>query len=144
MSGKAKKHQKAAKGGHTRGTLFRDVGKRHLKSARVLLDNHCELDALYLGGYAIECILKYAITRRGGLDHLPANFEIHTLDILLAASGLEKDLERQSNLQAAYATLVEYWEPALRYKAPTLAKGEAVRLYNYIDQLYQWMAERTA
>ncbi len=141
MTKKTKKPTQRSKGG-TRGTLFRDAGQRHLHSAGILLKNKCEHDSLYHGGYSIECMLKYAITRSLRLIYLPADLEIHDLDKLLAASGFESALKQQPNLYAAYSTLAEFWGPNVRYQAPTLAKGEAERLYNHIVQLYQWLAEQ--
>lgn len=67
--------------GGTRATVFREVARIRRDDGAVLFEARRYRGALYLGGYAIECLLKWAATRRHGLTYLPAEHWIneHTL-----------------------------------------------------------------
>ena len=73
--------------GGTRGTVFLEVANIRRQDAAVLFANKRYRGALYLAGYAIECLLKWAVTHRRNLLYLPEKLEIHDGDVLLLAQG---------------------------------------------------------
>src|SRR6266567_8245476 len=104
-------HQRRTSPGGTRGTLFQAVARIRLKDADVLLEEHRHEGALYLAGYAIECILKWGVTRRRRILRLPQEFETHNWDLLLSATGLKPYLESEPAMHTAYSELAERWGP---------------------------------
>ena len=101
---KSKKHSRPpaagrqrARGG-TRGTVYLQLSIMRLKDANVLLENRRYAGAIYLAGYAIECRLKWAVTQRNQIDYLPAEYEIHELDRLLIAAGLQSALKKAGQI----------------------------------------------
>src|ERR1019366_8168802 len=105
------------KPGGTRGTLFKEVARHRLEDAAALLNQERYAGAIYLAGYALECLLKWAVTRRASLVYLPAAFETHDLDKLLMEAGLDTALKREIALHAAYSSVADRWGPGLRYLA---------------------------
>src|SRR5438132_13841866 len=100
-------HKRRISPGGTRGTLFQAVARIRLKDAAVLLEHEHHEGALYLAGYAIECILKWGVTRRRSVLRLPEEFESHDWDRLLAATGLKPSLEREPAMHTMYSELAE-------------------------------------
>jgi hypothetical protein len=109
----------------------------------VLLREKRYAGAIYLAGYAVECLLKWTITRRVECVYLPANLEIHDLDLLLIEAGLERALKKEAGLRAVFWALAEGWGPELRYLAKAPAAAEANSLYQGIVRVYGWIAEQT-
>ena len=127
--------------GGTRGTLFQAVARIRLKDADVLLKQQRHGGALYLAGYAIECILKWAVTRRRGIVRLPAEFETHDWDALLSATGLGRFLEAEPAVHSMYSELAESWGPELRYLARAPKSEDAEKLYEKLTLLYGWIED---
>ena len=113
------------------------------EDAKVLMAHHRFHGALYLAGYAVECALKYAVTRKAGEVYLRGALETHRLDALLQHSGLKPSFDKTPSVMACYGVLADYWEPALRYQAPSLNSREARTPYNNVVQLYDWIIEQT-
>lgn len=109
----------------------------------MLMQHHRYHGALYLAGYAVECALKYSVTRREGAVYLRTELETHHLDTLLQQSGLRPALDKAPRIMACYGVLADWWEPALRYETPSLNPGKARVLYNNVVQLYDWIIEQT-
>src|SRR5439155_22866351 len=103
--------------GGSRGTLFYAVARIRLKDADVLLRQQRHEGALYLAGYAIECILTWAVTCNREDLRLPQELETHDWDRLLSATGMKRSLESQPAMHAVYSELAERWGPELRYLA---------------------------
>src|SRR5438309_725634 len=97
--------------GGTRGTVFKQVAQARLEDGAVLLEQRREAGAIYLAGYAIECLLKWAVTRRRDITYLPAQLETHDWDILLPETGMQPRLARARAMQAIFAELAESWGP---------------------------------
>src|SRR5438105_14590257 len=81
--------------GGTRGTVFKQVAHVRLEDASVLLAQKRYAGAVYLAGYAVECLLKWAATKKRECLYLPAELEIHDLYVLLAEAGLKSSLMRR-------------------------------------------------
>ena len=129
------------KPGGTRGTVFREVAHVRLKDAAVLLEQGRFAGAIYLAGYAVECLLKWAITCRRECVYLPAELEIHNLDKLMTEAGLERQLSEQHDLPDLFWRLAEGWGPELRYLAQAPEAGVAMNLYREIERVYYWIVE---
>jgi HEPN domain-containing protein len=129
--------------GGTRGTVFEQVARVRLGDAAVLLERKRYAGAIYLAGYSVECLLKWAITRRHGYIYLPANFEIHDLGALLLEAGLYPLLLDEAALRDVFWALAENWGPELRYLGKAPEPASASKLYAQILKVYDWLAEQT-
>src|SRR5437870_6169199 len=118
--------------GGTRGTLFQAVARIRLKDADVLLQEQRHEGALYLAGYAIECILKWAVTCNREDLRLPEELETHDWDRLLSATGMKRSLESQPAMHAVYSELAERWGPELRYLAKLPSSERPEKLYEML------------
>jgi len=96
---------------------------------------------MYIIGYAIECALKWAIAVRRGDIHLPPELEHHHWDRLLNASGLVNALRANPALNALYSTLVDSWEPRMRYTAQRYSRSQAESFQNQYTELFNWILE---
>jgi hypothetical protein len=103
--------------GGTRGSVFKQVARIRREDPVVLLQEQRYSGAIYLGGYAVECILKWAVTQRQALIYLPQNLETHDWDTLLAATGLQRLLQAEPVMNTLYSDLADIWGPELRYQA---------------------------
>ena len=128
--------------GATRGTVFGKVAEVRLADAKALLDARRYAGAVYLGGYAIECLLKWAVTDRKQCVYLPANLEIHNWDTLIAKAGLVGSLQAAPMIQAIFSELSERWGPELRYLAQLMPPNEAHKLYDNVVDVYIWIREQ--
>jgi HEPN domain-containing protein len=129
--------------GGTRGTLYEAVARLRLKDAETLLQEGRREGALYLAGYAIECLLKWAVTRRRNLLRLPQELETHDWDRLLAAAGLKRSLGSEPAIRGLYSELAERWGPELRYLARLPQSENAELLYQKLTVLYSWLEDHT-
>ena len=129
--------------GGTRGTVFEQVARVRLGDAAVLLERKRYAGAIYLAGYSVECLLKWAITRRRECLYLPASFEIHDLGALLSEAGLDPLLLEEAELRDVFWALADNWGPELRYLAKAPEPGSAAKLYEQIVRVYDWVAEQT-
>src|SRR2546428_385041 len=129
--------------GGTRGTVFKEVARSRRADAAVLLEHRRYAGAVYLAGYAVECLLKWAVTARRNLIYLPAELEVHDWDTLLGEAGIEPTLHSEPTLSAIYSELVERWAPELRYLAKEPKAKDAQRLCQNMNLLYAWIVEQT-
>jgi len=107
-----------------RASVYRQAAIARLAEAEFLKKAH-PAGAIYLGGYVVECMLKWAICKRNGiiyLDDLPdqkladrlTSARGHDLDFLLDVSGLKQLLKSNNRLYEAFAQ-VSAWNVTLRY-----------------------------
>lgn len=123
--------------------MFRQAARLRLEDAGVLLERKRYGGAIYLAGYAVECLLKWAVTQRSERLYLPEHLEVHALDRLLLAAGLGPALRGEAEMRATFWMLADSWGPELRYMASEPVRAEAIRLYQAIVKVYAWIAERT-
>ena len=128
--------------GGTRGTVFKPVAQARLEDAEVLLRKKRFGGAVYLAGYAVECLLKWAVTEKRQCIYLPAELETHDLGILLAEAGLKRSMDRNQRMQILFSGLAESWGPDLRYLAKTPPQNDATTLYEQIVRVYDWIGEQ--
>jgi hypothetical protein len=127
--------------GGTRGTVLQEVARIRREDAAVLFGARRYRGAIYLAGYAIECLLKWAVTERCEITYLPAELETHDWDTLLPKSGLRGKLLAERSVQTLYSELADSWGPELRYRAKEPMPGEARVLYEKLNQLYLWIED---
>ena len=108
----------------------------------MLLEQRRYSGAIYLAGYAVECLLKWAITERRDCIYLPAEMETHNLGNLMLESGLRRILTHEPELEALFSELADVWGPELRYLSQEPRPDEARRLYQQIAKIYIWIAEQ--
>ncbi len=123
--------------------MFKQVAHARLEDAAVLLDHQRHAGALYLAGYAVECLLKWAVTQKREWVYLPAELEVHDLNELLGQAGLRVPLRQRRCPERVFLGLAESWAPELRYLAKPPAADRAMRLYEQIVEVYDWIAEQT-
>src|SRR5437867_1425356 len=108
-------HRRRIAPGGTRGSVFREVARIRRDDAAVLFGARRYRGAIYLAGYAVECLLKWAVTQRCGITYLPEELETHRWDTLLPEAGLATSLRANPALRVVYSELAELWGPELRY-----------------------------
>ena len=107
-----------------------------------MLERNRHAGAVYLAGYTVECILKWAITDRNELVYLPEKFETHHWDTLPSAAGLGTALKNNKKMLGVYSELVEQWQPNLRYRAHIRRPKEVRDLYDKMKEVYTWIIEQ--
>jgi hypothetical protein len=128
----------------TRTEIHKDVLRR-LADARL-----AELDtlrkatpphyaaALYLGGYAVEALLKCAICQALNLDELPVIFHVHDLDVLLFFSGRYQEIQTDAAVLDSFSNIQAAWSEKRRYTDPTTATAAEC------NDLDQWLNNPTS
>lgn len=127
--------------GVTRGTIFREVARQRLDDTKTLFEKKRYNGAVYLSGYAIECLLKYAYCKRKNILHLPESLETHRWDDLVHEAGLVRDIKSTPAMSLIYDALAEQWGPSLRYRSGNYPAAEASKLYNEMIALYGFLNE---
>lgn len=115
-----------------------EIAKSRFDEAIILLENNKPDGAAYLCGYAVELMLKRQIVITLDWDGFPENkseFEnygavkIHSLDILLKFSGVEKKVISDTETFARWQIIKSRWNSDIRYKKiGSLSKEEAQRI----------------
>ena len=96
---------------------FRYVAEERWKDARCLHANKRFDGAIYLCGYVLECFLKFAlcqVTNRRSMELTEAKRWSHNLVELLEGCGLGAALQRNLDLQVAFARINNRWSPEIR------------------------------
>lgn len=99
-----------------RASVYRQAAIVRLAEAEYLEEAH-PAGAIYLGGYVVECMLKWAICQRHGkiyLEELPdqklserlTGARGHDLDFLLEVSGLRPLLELDKKLGKVFNNMI--------------------------------------
>ena len=88
-----------------------------------MADNAHYAGAVYLGGYALECLLKVVICRRLELERLLTTFHSHDLEALLHHCGLMRRMEREPGVRESFVKASGVWKvesgaDSVRYQAP--------------------------
>lgn len=131
-----------------RATVYRQAAIARLAEAEYLKDAYPS-GAIYLGGYVVECMLKWAICQRKGtiyLEDLPdqklserlTSARGHDLEFLLDSSGLRPFLEEDDELEAMF-TQMSTWSVALRYNPKAGNRRYAFRFLAGVRELRTWL-----
>jgi HEPN domain-containing protein len=122
---------------------FLRAALQRLTTAEFLLDNHYNLDAMYLAGYTIECALKALILeltpvteRTEMLKSIGSGKKMHNLEIL---GGILKDLGRPIPLLLVKRFRRSAWSTALRYETGRTDSGETRWFLKTARSAYDWV-----
>jgi HEPN domain-containing protein len=131
---------------------FQELARLRLKEARLLFGAGCWEGAYYLGGYAVECLLKACIARKTERHDFPDRDRTnqsytHDLEKLLHLAGLDGALKAagREDPELAYNwQTVGQWSEQSRYEKHS--KQEAEKLLNAIQRrksgIYSWLKKR--
>lgn len=137
-----------------RDTVFRQAGLMRLREAEVLLRHEPSYPsgAIYLGGYAVECLFKYCICRREEPQAVRYPDDLHDrrrverllsarghdLELLAVESGSWPSIERDRDLRAHFSNLTK-WSVTLRYRADAGDYAVALRFLASARRLAGWL-----
>ena len=123
------------------GRGFVEAHNERLKDARALLREQRWSGAVYLGGYAIECLLKALIVRRRGLNLLPRDYWHHDLRRLIESAlfKIEREERMTEELRGYVQLLCKEWDVTLRYGERRYNRHSATRLLACVEVLRQWL-----
>lgn len=142
----------------TRYNVFAQAAIQRHREAHILLEDGGYIGAIYLGGYVIECYLKYLICERYNVIHLDdweseveqktgirpqaTSARGHFLEVLLDYAGLEGSLRRNAKVYAAFQ-IVNQWHVGLRYYPSTTSRRNAERFLEAVELIRRWLLART-
>ena len=122
---------------------FLKVAAQRLTTAETLLREKLNLDAQYIGGYAVECSLKALILRRtpdpekpDKLKRLTSGAKMHRPDVLL---GQLRDLGTVLPLEIAKRMRRFDWTTNLRYETGRRDTGETIAVLKTAKAIYEWV-----
>ena len=129
------------------------AGKHRMDDARALLNAVRWRGAMYLAGYAVECLLKAKLMRmfdcrhlreleeelqRRGVLSVQGTIFTHQLELLLRlTNGLER--MRQSQEHWRLFNMVNRWVPAWRYSADQSNRDDAEDFLAAVGKVSQWI-----
>ena len=80
-----------------------------LAEAQALFDAGHYVGCVYLAGYAVECALKDAICSTLNWDQLKSTFKTHDLELLVAHSGLDPQLQDNAAVRDSFSQIRGMW-----------------------------------
>jgi hypothetical protein len=131
-----------------RASVYRQAAIARLAEAEYLKEAH-PAGAIYLGGYVVECMLKWAICQRQGViypEDLPdqklserlTGTRGHDLKFLFDVSGLRPLLVADNQLKKAYEQTL-FWNVALRYNPKAGNAQDAIQFLASVRKLRDWL-----
>jgi len=129
------------------------AGKHRMDDARALLNATRWRGAMYIAGYAVECLLKMKLMRvhncrhlreleeelqRRGLLAAQTTIFTHQLELLLRLTSAIDRL-RQNEEYWRLFNLVNRWVPAWRYTADLSNSDDAKDFVAAVEKLSQWI-----
>jgi HEPN domain-containing protein len=116
---------------------------QRLTAAEFLLNNGYNLDAMYLGGYAVECSLKALILMATPATDLPETLKkissgskMHDIEVL---TGILKDLSHAPPPNLVKRFKRSGWSTGLRYEYGRSDTGETRGLLHTAKKICQWV-----
>lgn len=116
---------------------------QRLTTARFLLANDYNLDALYLAGYSVECSLKALILQATPDPERPETLKTitsgkrgHDFEFL---AGLLKDLKRRIPEPLVKKLRRAHWSTNLRYETGRTDTGETRAFLKTAEVIYDWV-----
>jgi hypothetical protein len=141
----------------TRRNVFAQAAIQRLQDSRVLLAGGRYVGAMYLGGYVIECHLKFLICNRYNVEHLEdwerqvarkmgrkpgvTGAKGHLLEALFEHAGLMKALRNDSQVYQPFKT-VNQWHVGLQYYAGQGSVETANQFFTAAEALYARLLQR--
>ncbi|MYA71711.1 HEPN domain-containing protein [Candidatus Poribacteria bacterium] len=138
---------------HTGISELAEASRQRLADATALLNASRWRGAMYMAGYAVECLLKtklmhiYNCQNLHALEDLlrqrsilPAHRTIftHQLEDLLRLTPGHNRLRRNRNLWHMFQA-VNLWTPQWRYTAKQATRQEATRFLTFIENVRHWI-----
>lgn len=129
------------------------AGKHRLDDARALLDAGRWRGAMYLAGYAVECLLKVKLMRMYGcrnlneLENVLRERELltghetiftHRLETLFKLTRSSERLRSNPGIWKRFGTL-NRWMPAWRYTADLSDSANAKDFVQSVEQVVHWI-----
>ena len=120
----------------TRAAVYREAGEARYLEAVFLKDKYPS-GAIYLAGYQVECLLKWALCERANVNYLQdlpdrrlakrlTSGRGHNMEELCRVTGYEVHIERTETARRAFQ-VAAVWSPSLRYVKACGGLREAVR-----------------
>jgi HEPN domain-containing protein len=128
---------------------FERAAEHRLKAARFLHDHGYHHDAVYLGGYAVECALKALILRRtarrdheGMMEKLAGvgrkGHDFEYLRSALQSKGVAMSRIPRGDNVWEFFQAVQSWSVSMRYEPSEVEAEEAKRFLAATEYLVQW------
>jgi HEPN domain-containing protein len=129
------------------------AGKHRMDDARVLFNGARWRGAMYMAGYAVECLLKTKLMRMFDCRHLreldeelqrrgvlaaQATVFTHQLELLLRITNA-MDRLRQNEEHWRLFTMVNRWVPAWRYTADMSNLDDAKDFLDAVEKILHWL-----
>jgi HEPN domain-containing protein len=133
------------------------ASKHRLQDAEELFGEGRWRGALYLGGYAVECLLKARLMQIYGCRHLGELEEellrrgvlgadqtvfTHHLERLLRLTGAQNRLRQNHTGWRSFVT-ANRWIPAWRYSSDLSNENDAEDFLNSVRELLRWIENNT-
>lgn len=104
---------------------LQQLAAERLEDAKALQRAGRDTAAVYLAGYAVECMLKAAICARLAKeeafpDRNSKQFYVHDLDELLALAGLREIISADERVAKNWM-VIQTWNPEQRYAESSIA-----------------------
>ncbi len=134
------------------GEQFRAAALKRFAEANTLWRNRHWLGALYLGGYVVETMLKWALNDAIGQTHVPRHYggrEWHNLRWILENSNFHSALQKNAAALKCWST-VKDWDSNWRYESevPVDFRSRAERRVadwlKCVEFLMHWLNSRTS
>jgi len=123
-------------------TAFVQAQNDRYKDAQALLRAERWGGAIYLGGYAVECLLKARILKRKGSSDLPREYWHHDLLRLMDVSGVAWDIKlpKNSAVQDQMLLITGTWDVTMRYGSTQFTnRHEANHFLEAIRKVRRWL-----
>jgi len=129
------------------------AGKHRLDDARALINAVRWRGAMYLAGYAVECLLKTKLMQKYECRHLMeleaelrqrgeigacVTVFTHELEMLLRLTGGRDRLRQSAETWRAF-TLVNQWVPAWRYSPSLSNADDAKDFLEAVEKVSRWL-----
>jgi len=129
------------------------AGRERLKDAQELITAERWQGAMYMAGYAVECLLKSKLMKLYGCRHLrqleeeltsrgelkwQGSIYTHNLDILLEITKSSDRLKQNAEICRTY-NLVNRWMPAWRYSTDEYNSQDAIEFMEAVAKLIHWI-----
>ncbi len=136
---------------HTGVTELRKAGQHRLADAKVLFAGGRWRGAMYLAGYAVECLLKFKLMRQWqcrNLVELEDRLQekriafaayTHSLELLLRMAGGKDRLRNNDILWRKFSNRVNGWQPAWRYDSDLSSAAQAEDFLEAVQEVLSWI-----
>lgn len=131
--------QNLPKEGMISDSVLRKLANTRMREAEHLQSGGHFAGAVYLAGYAVECLLKAAICQVLGWSELRSTFAVHDLEGLLLHSGLQRKIEEPANeaVFRNFKRISEVWivvgKQSIRYTDPDSITAQGAEAF--LDQV---------